>query len=98
MLQFFAHDSGEPHIETPETAGAMPFIVANILPFALLALLWVVMTYGLKVKPPTRLIVVMTYLLIAGVTMFQAAPVASIISLVVGFGLALSTMIFQAKR
>lgn len=98
MLHFFAHNTGESHLETVETAGALPFIWANLLPFALLGLIWLVMTYGFKAKASTRLIVIMTYLLIVGVTMFQMAPVASIISLIAGFGLALGTMLFQAKR
>lgn len=98
MLHIFAHTSGEPHLETPQTAGTLPFIWANALPFVGLALLWVIMTYGFKAKASTRLIAIMIYLLIVGVTMFQVAPIASITSLTVGFGLALSSMLFRAKR
>lgn len=56
------------------------------------------MSHVFKAKVATRLIVVMTYLLLVGVTLFQTAPAASIISLMGGFGLALSSVIGQAKR
>lgn len=94
MFQLFAHNTGEPHVE-PSTVDTM---WVNVLPFAGLALILLVMTYGFKTKLSTRIVVAMTYLLVVGVGMFQLAPIASTIAIIIGFGLALGTMLLQAKR
>ena len=96
MLNFFGH-SGHAHEATPaflDTVYGEMFV--NTAPFVLLALALLVMQ-RLRTKLSVRLAIVLPYLLAVGLLGYNIAPIASIISLVAGFGLSLAVAIFGLK-
>lgn len=107
-MTYFAH-AGEHHEDELElqqhleqtnalTSNYLGEVFVNILPFIVLLILWLFMTYVLKSKNTTKINVVLIYLLIVGLTTYAVAPIASIISLVIGFGLALFVVIGRVKN
>lgn len=95
----FAH-AGHVHEEVIPVAAhpnTWQLIGLNLLPFVGLAVLLLGMRYVLKLKLKYQLIVSLVFLLICGLTSFQWAPVASIISLVAGFGLSLALILLPAQ-
>ena len=99
MLQFFAHE-GEVHTDTPvnffDTVEGILFI--NLAPFVLLALVIVIMRRVLRLKQNVQLVVGLVYLLLVGLLGYKIMPLASIVSLVAGFGLCLALVILPLKR
>ncbi|HSE29173.1 MAG TPA: hypothetical protein VLA77_01135 [Candidatus Saccharimonadales bacterium] len=103
-----AHDSGVPHEEVEQiqessemvnsTANYLSDVAVNILPFAVLLILLILMTFVLKNRVSTRVNVTLIYLLIVGLTSYAVAPIASIISLIIGFGLALFVVLGRVNN
>lgn len=98
MLTLFAHE-GHVHdtgTEFFDTVYGMMFI--NLAPFVLLALLLVMMQRVFKIKRNVQIVFVLFYLLLVGLLGYQTMPLASIVSLVGGFGLCLALVILPFKR
>jgi hypothetical protein len=98
-----SHDEPETaHLITSEPAvGATNYlgdVLLNMLPFAVLLIIVLFMTYVIKSKKTTIVNVALIYLLLAGLTTYSVAPVASIISLILGFGLALIVVLGRVKN
>lgn len=69
----------------------------NLLPFVLLAIVLAVARYVLHLHLKVQIIIALGFLLICGLTTFQWAPVASVVSLVAGFGLSLALILTPEK-
>jgi len=99
MISFFAHAADEAIHETTgffDTLEGLWFI--NLAPFILLALILVIMRRVLRLKESLQLAVGLVYLLLVGLLGYQIMPIASIVSLVAGFGLCLALVILPFKR
>lgn len=97
MLNLFAHvghvhDEPVSFFETSEG-----FIIINVAPFLLLALV-LLLLYRLKVKRSALLMLTLATLLTIGLIGYRYVPIASIISLVAGFGLSLAWVIMPFKK
>lgn len=98
MLNIFAHE-GHAHEAAPgffETSYGQIFI--NTTPFVVLALLILVMDRALRLSRNIQIVVVLAYLLLVGLLGYSTMPIASIISLVAGFGLCLALVILPFKK
>lgn len=95
----FAH-SGHQHVEQVYGLNSNPLndILTNSVPFLLLLLIMLFFKFGLKTKPSVNINITMIYLLIIGLTSYQIAPIASIVSLISGFGLGLVIMLARLKN
>lgn len=109
-MDLFAHDSGDPshdamHAETGavsnEVVSTAPSffseLLVNLLPFLVLGLILALAHFVFKLKPSVLTTITLAYLLLVGLLTFSITPVASIISLVVGFGLSLFVVIARIK-
>lgn len=73
-------------------------VMVNLLPFVVLIAILLFMHYALKTKKSTIINVALVYLLVVGLTTYSIAPIASIVSLVLGFGLALVIVLGRVKN
>ena len=97
MFRFFAHE-GHAHEAEPgflDTVYGAMFL--NAAPFVLLAFM-LLMLQRTHTKLNIRLVVALAYLLGVGLLTYSVAPIASIVSLVAGFGLSLCLAIFGLKK
>lgn len=98
MLTLFAHE-GHAHTETviKATQPQLYEIVAiNALPFAFLVLL-ILTLRKLGMRNTVQIVIGLVYLLLVGLLGYQLMPVASIISIVAGFGLCLVLLVVPHK-
>lgn len=87
--------TSEPAVTTTDYLGG---ILVNLLPFVVLIAILLFMHYALKSKRSTIVNVALVYLLLIGLTTYSIAPIASIVSLVLGFGLALIIVLGRVKN
>jgi hypothetical protein len=59
--------------------------------------LWLIATYLLNLSFPTRILLVMTAMLVTGITCFQIAPITATIAIAVGMAITLTGVLLQLK-
>lgn len=91
----FAH-AGHEHEVAPEPH-VLTLIGLNLLPLVVIAII-LGMLRIFKVKKQIQNFILLVLLLITGVTTFQWAPIASVVSLIAGFGLCLAGLLLSAKK
>src|SRR5688572_13898840 len=98
MLKLFAHE-GHAHEAAPGFFDTLEgFMFINIVPFVLLALVLVLMRRIWRSRQDAQLIFALAFLLAVGLLGYRFVPIASIISLVAGFGLSLALVILPFKK
>lgn len=99
FLAHEGHDHGaeavDPAIHAPWWSNELALNGAVVLGFIGLMVL---AAYVLKLKPATRLILAMAYLLVMGVLAYRFSPILSITALAVGMALALTTTLIQLAK
>lgn len=98
-----AHESdqeAQQHIQQTavETSSYLGDVITNLMPFAILLAIILFLHFALKTKKSTIVNVALVYLLLVGLTTYSIAPIASIVSLVIGFGLALVVVLGRVKN
>lgn len=93
MIHTLAH-AGHDHSKTAPPLFSLEIWV-SLGAISLLIVIFVLMHYVFKIKPSTQLLIIMGYLLVAGVGTYQYAPVVSIVALASGMAVALATTLFQ---
>jgi hypothetical protein len=98
VFTFFAHEG---HEHTPEPVffdTTHGIILINLAPFVVLAVLLLIINKVWHVKQSWQIGLTLVYLLTIGLLGYRYFPVASIISLVAGFGLSLALVILPFKK
>jgi hypothetical protein len=101
MLNLLAHGSvlhdtaPEPPVDFFDTTDGQ--LILNLTPFVLLLLILVLMR-RLKIKQAWIVSLTLVYLLLVGLLFYRYIPVASIISMVAGFGLSLAWAIAPISK
>jgi len=94
MLDSFAH-AGYEQIEFLETTNGI--LLLNLAPFLLLALI-LFLFHRLRLPRNSQLIFSLIYFLGVGLLGYRLVPIASIISIVTGFGLSLAWVMLPFKK
>lgn len=98
MITFFAHE-GHEHAPTDDFFASLPGdILLNISPFVLLALLLALIAKLFRANTNWLTAFSLAYLLLVGLIGYSYVPVASTISIVVGFGLSLFLVVAPFKK